>query len=1475
MKNTKKLLSLVLCVAMMLSALATVPATAAAVEGYDEYETAYKFGYTNIHMYNGYGDASAENSGSGYFNPNADYLASIKAKGAFDKSKTPCVTYYLLAEEDCTVNLSPQYFMGFQSTSEKWDYKMVISVNDIDYYESSLTLNGDTNWVPGGDDVYTVKLTKGLNFVRILPTANDIKLPTKAGVWCDISALQVQQGKGVSVVKCSENTLQLWAGSADFVNKYSNVVKGGIVGGVDFGSVSYAALCTENLDKVPYFSYTVTAPYSGYYDIEVAFATGTAGEGETVGGSGVMAVMVDGVKTKLQYFDRNNSTGADNHCINGSVYIPAGTHTLTYTAALERNDATKWFDMGQLTIFGGLQDAADSEVINPLSFANNSLLWADTFANLNHTRITDEGIESTKQDDGSYNHYQGTFYGADCVAVGTPMQSYDNMVKNGLADHSVNSFDYRVLAEKAGKYKVTPYIQIGGADLTGKDYFAIISVNDKKFYRYDIDALGVYTPEIEIEVEKGVNLVRVIFTCADTIFIKHSTSGDNWINHQYLSLPTGLTGLKQGESLSLEAGQATHQAYYTVTDNGLHLGTVKAENLNYYGFGKTDFKIGDIAKSPYFAYTVTVANSGYYDISLGSSTKTGSAEGYINVFVDSTKYIKHYFHAAGDGDYSDIALSVYIPAGTHTISITNVWGYTGETSWQNGLYTDWCDYFTLKFNGGDVKKAATQVEPQKIDDPTRLETNTHAFINRFNNTSEASPDASGGIWSGGINFDHNKVEQRNELVLYFDRTNLPYVSYAVNAPADGQYDLVVGFYNHTGVTNHTVTMLVNNAYVSNNVKYNYYTSGSEPVGSTKRAIAKFKVNLTKGVNQIRILPFTGSDGTIITEGDCWINVDYLDVPEGVTAANAKTYTQFEAENATYTNKLTKASGKLTASTTSYTDIKNAGFTAENYSATASNLSKTPFVSVTVDAPVDGWYDITGNAIVGCDYPDPGYMLLIVDGSEGTKRITAAVNPCDNNAATQVTDYSVYLTAGQHVLTFTSPMPYKTNQGGYTTVEFDYFRFYNGLTVASTQADPIGDISVYKTSAVNSINALKATGDPSEVDTVIANAVAQVNSYSSSKEYEEQVADIQAIVATATTAVPAARETAFGNYKTAKATEAEGKRSIYSGGDTVATLISTAKSDIDAVTYDTSKLYTENTPVVDAIVTKLEADIKAKLDSDIDNFTRIRKPNAIKALNNMAKAGDSDAVIKLISDAVAGVEATEYDKTKSITENNAYLGSQYVNPTRTAVAAQRAADQQAAQQQLEAARTSALATVNAAGVSGDSAAITALIAATKASIEAYTYNSSISADQNVAAVNDLATALTTNLEAARLAVKEQLHVWRQYENGITSASEEAYVRFIFSLDTDTNTYTDYGLYITFNGTTTKLSLKGYALDNLGSYNAVYFDKTGNANKLAYAYIVVPAAMFGNDISVKAYFTDANGEHVGEVSTVNLASKFGLN
>ncbi|MCQ2094225.1 MAG: leucine-rich repeat domain-containing protein [Bacteroidaceae bacterium] len=135
----------------------------------------------------------------------------------------------------------------------------------------------------------------------------------------------------------------------------------------------------------------------------------------------------------------------------------------------------------------------------------------------------------------------------------------------------------------------------------------------------------------------------------------------------------------------------------------------------------------------------------------------------------------------------------------------------------------------------------------------------------------------------------------------------------------------------------------------------------------------------------------------------------------------------------------------------------------------------------------------------------------------------------------------------------------------------------------------------------------------------------------------------------------ANKKAFEEYKNAKKADAE---NLAKKGDSqaVLTLITNAKSAIDALTYDESLSLDDNKKAVDAIITKLESDVKAQREAEelwanklaFNTYRNSRKSDA----DALAKPDDSQEILAIITRAKEEIEGLEYDQSKSLSDNMA-------------------------------------------------------------------------------------------------------------------------------------------------------------------------------------------------------------------------------
>ena len=146
-----------------------------------------------------------------------------------------------------------------------------------------------------------------------------------------------------------------------------------------------------------------------------------------------------------------------------------------------------------------------------------------------------------------------------------------------------------------------------------------------------------------------------------------------------------------------------------------------------------------------------------------------------------------------------------------------------------------------------------------------------------------------------------------------------------------------------------------------------------------------------------------------------------------------------------------------------------------------------------------------------------------------------------------------------------------------------------------------------------------------------------------------------------------------------------------------------------------------------------------------------KVEQIEAVEALAEEGDSEATQKIITDAKAAIEAVEYDVEKTSFEDYKAAVDAIVEPVAEALAAQRAADQLAADKAaFEAYKAEQTAALEALAEEGDSEEAQAIIAAAVEAIEALEYDEEKTLEENEAAADEIVAPVAEALDAQRAA-----------------------------------------------------------------------------------------------------------------------------
>ena len=233
--------------------------------------------------------------------------------------------------------------------------------------------------------------------------------------------------------------------------------------------------------------------------------------------------------------------------------------------------------------------------------------------------------------------------------------------------------------------------------------------------------------------------------------------------------------------------------------------------------------------------------------------------------------------------------------------------------------------------------------------------------------------------------------------------------------------------------------------------------------------------------------------------------------------------------------------------------------------------------------------------------------------------------------------------------------------------------------------------------------------------------------------------------------------AFDEYKNKQKTAAD-KLSKSIDSAMVRTLITEAKTAINALENNEDKTLAENKAAVDTIFGKLVSDVEIQRSIDEFNTYRTEQSSAVDALS---RSDDSAAAAKLISDAHDAIDALVFDETKTLAENKTEVDT-IVSKLISDLTPVRNNDA------FEKYKTEQKAIADGFAKEGDPAEKTARIATAKAAIDALTYDTTKSLDANKEAVRAIITGLTNEL--GKTYGKD---VFDSYKEALKKAAQEVY------------------------------------------------------------------------------------------------------
>ena len=815
----------------------------------------------------------------------------------------------------------------------------------------------------------------------------------------------------------------------------------------------------------PYIAFTVNAEKAGEYQISAEITTNN--KADTIG------MIVDGA---MHVVDVSTKKGD----ISETVYLTKGKHVIIFTSpmprdmegALEKNDAAyPWMDFKAIKLGSGLhfgEKPTEADVKTVMTeytrVEAESISYVTTNGNYNtdvsktYTRRYSKDIVKVKGFTGAV--IDGTVTDAEKKVNTT--QTFEDLKKGNLDAQKTSYVQYKVLAEKAGSYMIRVGAYVEGS---GTMPYGTILVNGKAYKaQFTGNWNGYDAVSLEVKLEAGENIIQCIGVTAD------QTDTNGWIGYDFIDISRGIEVQNEIEHKEVSASDEDWNKYLYLNkykDTGASFGdpdqdvypdlrydypSLYEDMLGIY----SDVKPDRANYWPYIAFTVSAEKAGEYQISAEISTNNNAKT--IGMIVDGTMYVVDVTTTSGD-----LTKSVYLTEGEHVIIFTSPMPRDMEGALEkNDAAYPWMDYVTFKLGIGlnfgeapteaDVKAAMTEYTRVEAESISYVTTNgnyntdvSKTYKRRYGDDIVKVKGFTGAVIDGTVT---DAEKQVNTTQTFEDLKNgaldaqkTSYVQYKVLAEKTGSYKIRVGAYVEGSGTMPYGTILVNGkaykAQFSGN--WNGYDA------------ATLTVELQAGENIIQCIGVTADQ----TGTNGWIGYDFIDVSREIEVQNKTEHKEVSAgdedwDKYLYVNRYEDKGTHFAAS--NYADMRYdypslyedmLGIYSD---VKADRAGYWPYIAFTVSADKAGEYQISAKVNTKDTAKTVG---MIVDGAMYIVDVTTTSGDLTK---------SVYLTAGEHVIIFTSPMPrdmegaLEKNDAAYPWMDFVAFKLGIGLSFGKAPTD---------------------------------------------------------------------------------------------------------------------------------------------------------------------------------------------------------------------------------------------------------------------------------------------------------------------------------------------------------------------------------------------------------------------------------------
>ncbi len=839
---------------------------------------------------------------------NMQSYENIESVGFIDKTYAASVSFRVSAPAAGEYTVKPEFTVSGSSVA---GYFITLCVNDSSVQKYAVSNSG--SHCPE----LTVSLEKGVNIIRVITVVKDT-----AALYAGIDSISVDAlWIDDALTAVSKNTsLALLPNDASYKNYYAEGSDGAVGGaGSCISNAKEQGLTPQNIKvgsvhTMPYFAFTVTVPADGYYDISLMSNTGATGA------TGKIVVFVDEVKTVKNFIDYRYDG-----MFNTSVYIPSGTHTLSFTSV---------FDWSSDTAVGGVTEEYYRTWSNyyKVVFEDGNVSLADTQVDpstINDpTRLEAENANSIieSSDIGQTgNRYSGKKCVGNFTDNFTRIQSYSSLATY-FDKSNTQSVSFSVVAPADDTYTFTPRYYL----YTNRDsYYMTAVVNDSQFYKVNFvesgTNSGMNSNSFSATLTKGVNVVRLIIATSDLATVM---SG-NYVNLDCLDIDSRLTA--NTSKIRIEAESSKFYSY--ASDNGVAIANINTSKALSHTVNTSTLSDTNWTVCPHFTYSLYAPQDGYYDIDLLFRSGYDFGDVYnFGMIVDGSVLIKPHrrHHTNNTFDNCKANMSVYLTNGDHNIVFTSQLPDSDSTEYF------WNDFDALELHGG-LTFAALQEDPFIITYEGE-DAYLNNFISEYNSSITYSNDRFAGIW----NF--NYTQHIDELSTYID-PNTGYTVFSIVAPEDGKYSIRVRFkFGCQGSTPDADYEAYTEKYghkpyavlVTNGNTYKAYHPTQANWISTANSI---KLDLKQGINKVYAMAPTTEVAAEFT--NAYIEYDCIYMPANLSIAAPNYYTlgDINSDECVDIKDLLRVKLYL-AGQTSSADLTAANFTASSsYGITANTLAQ--------------------------------------------------------------------------------------------------------------------------------------------------------------------------------------------------------------------------------------------------------------------------------------------------------------------------------------------------------------------------------------------------------------------------------------------------------------------------------------------------------------------------------------------------------